>query len=829
MLWIDLGQRIESFVKGEQIGIRFKGNARNLGVGDGDGFGVDCSKRDLYSGEEMNASTAGLIHFEVPGMCVSAQSCVCRKTESAGIRQNRISTEQALTYRVFELFGDPRLPAEFAGAPGSGSNHLLLRELGTTIASLSSSAQAVLRPFLLPPIYAESWYAQRLGLPERAPAADALQAIATPTPSYNCEVSRLQAYYTRVSTTHFNIFYYKLGDAAYDGQSAAAVQLIATLVEQAYGADSDLLKRFIKLDDKEPCNGGDGAYDIYYGSFASKELGAWTSTYPLAPELIGQNACRNRPSMMMVNSQSAEFIAVNRNPQDAKLMVKSILAHELLHALQFAMDRPASCKDEEWIDEATAQWVMDHVVPTIPQGEPGEFGMESGLGRVSVNDRKSGPVLAEYLYSGHMTSIEKDGATPKIEKDGATPKLNGYSDYLFFQFLARKQTPDKIKQIFDAMVGGKNSVEAIAAVVDMKSVWPEFARSLWIGVDDKVLDYWATEDEYAFGLAKVYAEVPTTGIDPKLKDRLKSLKLDQKSQREAKFELLENALEFESGDYKIPPRSIFYEHLKFTDPTVHAVSFYNPIPELENKEFMKVQAVTKINGKWDPPEDWTTNTYKLFCLDKKNERIEELLIIVSNSEVNRSSEKPFTISASDPMLVETSNAGCWRWEGTASLTTNHVQGPVAVGSATVTFEPFRFQGQGTFPGFEAFKPTKLDASYTVNGPLLGTACTESGSDHVLLQDDDPSGFILLFNQPDPTASRLIFGGGSSTIVNFISTLTCSGQPPSTSKADKAFSWLSFPDDVQLSEDGRTISGRWDRTDSNGTKTSRWDFKALREQ
>ena len=33
--------------------------------------------------------------------------------------------------------------------------------------------------------------------------------------------------------------------------------------------------------------------------------------------------------------------------------------------------------------------------------------------------------------------------------------------------------------------------------------------------------------------------------------------------------------------------------------------------------------------------------YKQFCLDKKDERLEELLIVVSNSEVNRGAELPF--------------------------------------------------------------------------------------------------------------------------------------------------------------------------------------------
>lgn len=132
------------------------------------------------------------------------------------------------------------------------------------------------------------------------------------------------------------------------------------------------------------------------------------------------------------------------------------------------------------------------------------------------------------------------------------------------------------------MGGGLNSVEAIGSVVDMKAVWPEFAKTLWIGKDEHVLDYWATEDEYRFGLDKVYAEVPTTDVPSALKDKLKSLKLDQAGQKREKFELLENAKEFEG--YLIHPRSFFYEHLKFTDATVHSVYLFNPIAVFPNTE-----------------------------------------------------------------------------------------------------------------------------------------------------------------------------------------------------------------------------------------------------
>src|SRR5205085_4299386 len=141
-----------------------------------------------------------------------------------------------------------------------------------------------------------------------------------------------------------------------------------------------------------------------------------------------------------------------------------------------------------------------------------------------------------------------------------------------------------------------------------------------------------TQDKYDLGLSTVF----TSGA-PEIRryaaDRLKTTDVDQKGAGQAKFILLKNVSTF-SGDYEIEPRSFLYEHLKFSDPTVHSVLFVNPIGPVDasSREFIKVQTCKKIAGVWKDLEDWTADHFKSFCLDKQDERIEELLIIVSNSE-----------------------------------------------------------------------------------------------------------------------------------------------------------------------------------------------------
>jgi hypothetical protein len=71
------------------------------------------------------------------------------------------------------------------------------------------------------------------------------------------------------------------------------------------------------------------------------------------------------PSYIVVNSNDAGDAGRGISPAEGPRELKAILAHEIAHVLQFAMDRTgAACADYEWLDEATAEWAMDHVDPT---------------------------------------------------------------------------------------------------------------------------------------------------------------------------------------------------------------------------------------------------------------------------------------------------------------------------------------------------------------------------------------------------------------------------------------------------------------------------------
>jgi hypothetical protein len=75
----------------------------------------------------------------------------------AALARGEITAEAALTYKVFALFGDARLPAKFQGASGHESESTALEEANAAIGTLSPQAQQAIAPYLQRPADVGSW------------------------------------------------------------------------------------------------------------------------------------------------------------------------------------------------------------------------------------------------------------------------------------------------------------------------------------------------------------------------------------------------------------------------------------------------------------------------------------------------------------------------------------------------------------------------------------------------------------------------------------------------------------------------------------------------
>lgn len=694
--------------------------------------------------------------------------------------------------------------------------NLLLAEIANRVDALSPAAQAILRPFLRPPIYVDSWFAQQFGLiADAAPSGKKTAAIS----SDNCSAAKASSYYPRLATEHFNIYYFRINDPAGDLRHAQLALMVASFLEDLYTAETGLLDRFPLPDAGEECNGGDGRVDVYINPHRNSALYAQTIPY--------HGGCAKTPSYIVLNSMNdlVMFSLPKVSATEGTAMVKAILAHEFMHVLQLAMDRRADCEDTKWFDEATAQWAIDYVDPLS--------NYEDGFTRLSGRLKRSGVFYTDYLLWDHMAPIEKPG-------HGGDSQHNGYADYIFFEYLARKYTAATIKKIFDNMAGptGKASVEAISAALGdkggFKAVWPEFAATLWNDTQASFLDYWKTTDKFDVGLSTIFSPAAETSFRIRAEERLKTTQIDQKGAGKAKFTLLKNALEF-GGDYEIEPRSLYYEHLQFTDPAVHSALFVNPIGNIPaaSREFIKVQAWKKLAGQWKPVEDWTAEPYKFFCFDKTDERLEELLIVVSNSEANRGTEKNFRFSHLSPMQLSTSNVGCWQWQGDASVQYTGADGTIETTTATnVTFEITQI-----LPGQLYFETTSGNVKGDRVSPLGECSITETGSQKTIVRNAAMPDGTLAYNSD----LDLGFAGGGDVnrkLTDFtgqteLSTVTTFRCPTfeTTASGDRTWDWLSIdePSAIQISPSGNTIEGAiTSNTPDGGVSKTTFKFTSKRQ-
>ena len=91
-------------------------------------------------------------------------------------------------------------------------------------------------------------------------------------------------------------------------------------------------------------------------------------------------------------------------------------------------------------------------------------------------------------------------------------------------------------------------------------------------------------------------------------------------------------------------------------------------PGYDHRAFLPVpvQAVFKIEGddQWQW-EDWTDKEWVSFCRDVRAERLEELIVVISNSEYK---DRDYWVKPVDKWpTIMVSDMGCWRYEGNASV------------------------------------------------------------------------------------------------------------------------------------------------------------------
>ena len=343
--------------------------------------------------------------------------------------KGEITDETALLYKVYALFGDPRLPQAYVGTPPGPEEHGLMSDVVYRWSSLSAPTQQLLDPFLTPPIYPGSWFASGSASKTLAPRG-------------------AQDEWTKIPTARSWVWY-----RAVDAGAEAAANNVAAEIENVWDKETNLMQHDPITDADKTNNGGDGKLDIY-----------------LLPSFRGEDP--NRPPEGITkpyrdvldwlpgpppNIQRAGYILIRISAASTPEGARGVVAHEFFHILALTYKYKDGSLAYHWLNEATATWMEDYVYQT--------------------NN-------SEHAWDGWYFQDEWDHPLSKSTREG-------YDEYLFFFYVARAFTPVVNEEIW-SNVDRMSSVQAIDAGIPggFAARWPEFALYCWNQPDVDQFKQW---------------------------------------------------------------------------------------------------------------------------------------------------------------------------------------------------------------------------------------------------------------------------------------------------------------------------------------------------
>jgi hypothetical protein len=664
---------------------------------------------------------------------------------AAALARGEIDAETALSYRVFAAFADPRLPAQFRGAPGGDD---VMVELTRRFAELSPAAQSTLHPFTIPPYYQGSWWDLR--------QSGATRAAAPTADSPGCvdgvgDVPHAKGW-SYVDGAKTRVWWQN--DRPSNGEIA---RQYAFMADVAWEHLKQLMGREPPSDGGSvlPCRGGDGRLDI-------------------AMTEIGTDRGLTTPYISAFSSVPS-YIMLSRNMMLPK-NIRGVLIHELMHAFQFAF--PISGFWEyDWWQEATAQWAVHYVENVDPDPD--------------LNPEHD--MAHEFLYFPKLP----------LEDEASSHEYGAYVFPLFIQL----STGDAsfVRQSFERAGNMSDSLENVNGVIPggFQKQWREFTL--------RNLNTPPADD---------YLKKDSLDVKGKL---LGDHEVKLEGQRSRSFALDGNVGHLAAHAYRFT----------FPDAAARTVMFRNPYPEKGAWPTAAVKALVKVGGQWRE-EDWTALKTRTLCRDLVAERVEELYVVVSNSEYDDRSHK---LEPATAPRLDASNVACRGWEGVVKYHEWHrdeVMEGVYLSEQTIDFETsvtlkLTPAPLGLFGDALHFSPA---ADTTIKVHMFGWSLGDGEPPRVCTYDDRVSAPIAA-----ERSRLLIFGdSGAYGAEGDMPTVTIGGGDScdSSGSIDLRRSWWlvgnSATSQVFVSPDGTHISGRYDKVkrseNPNGEAYYTWELTAL---
>jgi hypothetical protein len=300
------------------------------------------------------------------------------------------------------------------------------------------------------------------------------------------------------------------------------------------------------------------------------------------------------PARPFVGTTSSGYVVVDAGLPDVQL--PDTTAHELTHVGQNAYD----WNESEWLAESTATWAAYRVMKKLNLLPAREYGRLTEANFFAELDL---PLAAPAEHSAS----------------------HSYASWLFFLFASMEAGDAIVTKVWEAAAAeGVQSEKAVDQAFPFDTHFADFAVRNWN--QDPVTPQYRDAD----------ATFPT-GLKPKIELRGPTVMTGAG----------ESPL-----NQGVPPLSSLYFAYTFED-AVRRVTFENAFAGVAHAH---VWAIKKIGATWAEPEDWTRSAKKEFCRDVTDQNLTELVIIVSDSDMQT------MVSAPDTRVVA-ETTGCVGWVG----------------------------------------------------------------------------------------------------------------------------------------------------------------------
>ena len=466
----------------------------------------------------------------------------------------------------------------------------------------------------------------------------------------------------------------------------------------------------------------DSRIDIYFvdGARADPRLGLCEDC------ALGGNPAETKPADPRRGRTRSGYVLINKSLSPDMLF--STMAHELAHVSQLALD--VDERTRMWLVESTAEWVAYKV--TKASGKTPAWGY-SLLDPARAADHDFPPLYA-------------------VLGDPLIDYARRYPAWLFFHSASLDAGDGIVKAIWRraAAEPGAQGQRAVDAVMPFKDHFPRFAMRNW--------NHDLVPDTYRY-------QAKDTSFPTHLRPRLRV--------NPAIF----GGPAIEELTEPVPRLAAKYYRFQFLDP-VRRVTIQNPYVKLENAH---VWGFRRVGSVWKEPEDWSDTWERVFCRDTMDENVTELVIVVSNSDLDEEippgHPKPRVIAEAE---------GCKLLEGFGKSTLrlkDDIQDVTYVSSQVpLKFKPRRVQGPDGNVEYDLL-PTSV--TWRVNGRRHDCRIEGEGIVNIPMRVDQPLdptlpayGYMNVVVQRNGDYHSIEV---SAIDTRSLQTVTCPGDPPIVTK------------------------------------------------